>query len=285
MSVEIIPRESEEQWLAERMTRITATDIGRLANGGPSVFAAVKAEKHGVRSFFGNRYTEWGHEREPLIVSHLEFEYDLVANDALYVNGGRAATPDAVANGLLGEVKTTVTDWWQGDDASTLLELRRVKPQHLDQSLWAQDVAEVDRTVFAWEPHENFIPGQIRKVLIDHDPKRLAELAEVEERFLEYLAAEDKAGEWDGWLAKYAEIERRVKEATAELDAMKDELREKQGDAELAVKSPFGLISYATPKPRATFDTTAFKKAHADLAEEFTKLVPAKAPTLRVTVK
>ena len=148
MSVEIIPRESEEQWLAERMTRITATDIGRLANGGPSVFAAVKAEKHGVRSFFGNRYTEWGHEREPLIVSHLEFEYDLVANDALYVNGGRAATPDAVANGLLGEVKTTVTDWWQGDDASTILELRRVKPQYLDQSLWAQDVAEVDRTVF-----------------------------------------------------------------------------------------------------------------------------------------
>lgn len=73
MSVEIIPRESEEQWLTERRSRVTATDIGRLANGGPSVFAAVKAEKHGVRSFFGNRYTEWGHEREPLIVSDIPY--------------------------------------------------------------------------------------------------------------------------------------------------------------------------------------------------------------------
>lgn len=285
MNVQIIPRESEEQWLAERTQRVTATDIGRLANGGPSVFAAVKAEKHGVRSFFGNRYTDWGHEREPLIVSHLEFEYDLIGNDALYVNGGRAATPDAVANALLGEVKTTVTDWWQGDETSTLTELRRVKPQYMDQVLWAQDVAEIDRTVFAWEPHENFIPGQVRKVIVHHDPKRLAELAEVEARFLEYLAADDESGEWDGFLAEYAEVERRVKEATAELDALKEQLREKQGDAELAVKSPFGLISYAMPKPRASFDQTAFKKAHADLAEQFTKLVPAKAPTLRITVK
>ena len=72
MSIEIIPRTSEDQWLAERMSRVTATDIGRLANGGPSVFAAIKAEKSGARTFFGNRYTEWGNEREPVIVSQPE---------------------------------------------------------------------------------------------------------------------------------------------------------------------------------------------------------------------
>lgn len=285
MTYEVIPRTSEEQWLAERMKRVTATDIGRLANGGPSVFAAVKAEKGGARTFFGNRYTDWGNEREPLIVSHLEFTHDLIGNDSLYVNGGRAATPDAVADGLLGEVKTTVTDWWQGDETSTLTELRRVKPQYMDQVLWAQDVAEVERTVFAWEPHENFIPGQIRQVMVSADPKRLAELAEVEARFLEYLTADEQSGEWDEFMARYAEIEAIAAEAQAEVDGMKAELRERLGDTELAAETPFGRISYSMPKPRATFDASAFKKAHAELAEQFTKLVPAKAPTLRITTK
>lgn len=283
MSVQIIPRESEEQWLAERQTRVTATDIGRLANGGPSVFAAVKAEKHGVRSFFGNRYTEWGHEREPLIVSHLEFEYDLVANDSLYVNGGRAATPDAVHTGLLGEVKTTVTDWWQGDEQFTLAELQRVKPQYVDQVLWAQDVCEVDRTVFAWEPHENFVPGRVRKLIIEHDPDRLKVLAEVEARFLDYLHADDQIGEWDAFMARYAEAEAVMREAQAAVDELKQELRDKVGDKELAADTPFGKISYSWPKPRASFDTAAFKKAHKELAEEFTKLSPPKAQTLRIT--
>lgn len=283
--VEIIPRTSEAQWLGERSKRVTATDIGRLANGGPSVFAAVKAEKRGARSFFGNKYTEWGHEREPVIVAHLEFEYDLIGNDALYVNGGRAATPDAVADGLLGEVKTTVTDWWQGDEALTLAELRRVKPQYMDQVLWAQAVAEVDRTVFAWEPHENFVPGQIRNVIVRHDPKRLEELAEVEARFLEYLATDEQSGEWDGFMARYAEAEAIADEAQAEVDAMKAELRERLGDAELSASTPFGSISYSMPKPRKVFNSAGFKAAHADLAKLFTDDVPAKAPTLRITTK
>lgn len=279
MSVTIIERTSEEQWLEARRSRVTATDIGRLANGGPAAWAAVKAEKNGVRTFFGNRYTEWGLEREPVIVSHLTFLYDVKPNDDLYVNGDRAATPDGVSKDVLAEVKTTVRAWADLDD------VRRVKPEYYDQVQWAQLVCERDETVFAWEPHENFIPQPVEYGSWFRDDARIAELVEVEQEFREYLEADDSDGEWDAFLARYAEVEARVREAQAELDAMKQELRDRQGDEPLAVKSPFGSISYALPKPRSTFDTTAFKKEHAELAKQFTKLVPAKAPTLRITAK
>ena len=279
MSYEIIPRTSEDQWLSERRKRVTATDIGRLANGGPSTFAAVKAEKLGAGGFRGNRYTEWGHEREPVIIGHLEFLHGTVPNDALYVSGDRAATPDGVGTDHLAEAKTTMHPWADLDD------LRAVKPVYYDQMQWAQLVAEKVKTWFAFEPHENFIPGEVQHFLVPRDDKRIAELIEVEQRFLEYWHSEQQQGEWDEFMARYAEAEAAAKETQAVLDALKDEFRERAGDAEIAADTPFGKISYSMPKPRATFDTTAFKKAHADLAEQFTKLVPAKAPTLRITTR
>lgn len=279
MSYEVIPRIDEDQWLAERRTRVTATDIGRLANSGPAGWAAVKAEKLGAAGFRGNRYTEWGHEREPVILGHLGFLHSIEPNDALYVNGGRAATPDGVSDGALAEAKTTVRPW------DGLDHLRSDKPQYYDQTQWAQLVCERTRTWFGFEPHENFIPGAVEVFEIPRDDARIGELIEVEARFLDYLAADEKSGEWDEFMARYAVAEAVLKEAQAEVDALKDEFRDAAGEREVSAKTPFGSISYATPKPRASFDTTAFRKAHADLAEQFTKLIPASKPTLRVTVK
>lgn len=279
MNVQIIARESEAQWLDARRKFVTATDIGRLANGGPSAFAAVKAEKLGASGFRDNRYTEWGHEREPVILGHLEFLYGIIPNDALYVREGRAATPDGIGPEHLGEAKTTVRPW------ADLAALRADKPQYYDQTQWALDVVGLEKTGFGFEPHENFIPGEVQCFEIPRDDARLAELYEVEQRFLEYWDADQDTGEWDEFMARYAVAEAAQKEAQAVVDALKMEFRERAGDQEIAADTPFGKISYSLPKPRATFDTTAFKKAHADLAEQFTKLVPAKAPTLRITTR
>lgn len=280
MSVEIIARTSEEQWLEARRLRVTATDIGRLAKGGPAVWATVKAEKLGAeRRRFTTPYMDWGHEREPAIVSHLTFLYGIQPNDALYVSGDRAATPDGISDSALAEVKTTIRLW--GD----LDEVRRVKPEYYDQVQWAQLVCEREKTWFAYEHNDGFVPGEVKHFEIVHDPVRIGELLVVEQEFKEYLEADDVAGEWDEFMARYAEAEAQAREAQAVVEALKDELREKQGDDPLAVETPFGSISYAMPKPRQTFDTTAFKKAHADLAEQFTKLIPASKPTLRITPK
>lgn len=276
MSYTILPRESEEQWLEERRTRVTATDIARLASGGPATWATVKAEKRGGSSFVSNRYTEWGHEREPFIASHVEFSHGITANDALYVNGNRAATPDGVSADRNGEYKTTVRDW------EPIIEA--IPRNYLDQVYWAQDVRGVGETVFAWEPHERFIPGPIRTLVIPRDDERLKVLAEVEARFLEFMSEDDTVGEWDDLIALAASLKPAVDEAQAAYDAVLDQIRERAGDREVAAKTAFGSVSLAYPEPRATFDSTAFKTVHPDLYAEFTKTTPPTKPTLRVTV-
>ena len=280
MTLEVIPRESEDQWLAERMKRVTATDIGRLANGGPAMWATIKREKAGERTFFGNKYTEWGHEREPVMLAHLSFLHGIEPNDALYVSGDRAATPDGISATALAEAKTTVRSW------ADLDELRAVKPEYYDQVQWAQLVCERDLTFFIFEPHENFQPLPVQIFEIPRDEEHLKHLVEVEAEFRDFLAQEDESGEWDAFMARYAVAEAELKEKQAEVDRLKQELRDKQGDTPLAAETPFGKISYSFPKPRKAFDTSGFKKAHGDLYDEFLKDgAPAEKATLRITVK
>lgn len=290
MSIEIIPRESEGQWLAERRKRVTATDIGRLANGGPAARVAVKAEKLGGGGFRGNRYTRWGHEREPVILDHLHFLHDMQPNSALYVNGGRAATPDGL--GLeggeliaLAEAKTTTLDWWTGTPAGTLAKLARHAQKYLDQVYWAQLVCDVDVTMLAWEPHHDFIPGEIRTLVIHRDEERITHLLEVEARFLDYWHGDERESEWTEFMARYAEAEQELKRAEAAIEDLKAEVREKGGDGEVSEATPFGNVSLKWPKATARLDGTALRAAHPDIAEEFTTLSAPKQQTLRITTK
>jgi hypothetical protein len=278
--IQQIPFTSEEEWLEERRIRVTATDVARLAHGGPATWAAVKAEKHGARGFGGNRYTEWGHEREPIILDHLRFLFDVEPNKALFVNGRWAATPDATSEQRNGEIKTTVKPW---DD---LQDLRASNPGYYDQSQWAMLVRDVGECAFGFEPHENFQPQPVRAFLIPRDDTRIAELMEIAERFALFVEDEDpEPGEFDDLIALYAEREHALKEAQAAVDEVKRLVRERAGDRrELSAKSPFGSVSLFTPKPSARFDTASFKKEHPDLAAEYTKPGTAQAePTLRIT--
>lgn len=277
MSVEIIPRTSEEQWLAARVPRVTATDIARLASGGAAAWDAVKAEKQGSQAVFqGNTYTEWGKEREPVIAAHVEFLHGINPNDSLYVNGGRAATPDGVSDDANSELKTTVRDWAP----------EAIPRKYLDQVLWAQLVREVDRTLFAWEPHTNFIPGPIRTLWIPRDEKRIEHLIEVEAEFLDYLTADNREpGEFDALIAAAAVAQAELDEKQAELDEVKALIRDRIGDRDrVSAKSPHGSISYFTAKPRESFDATAFKTADPARWAEFVRTTEVK-PTLRVTTK
>lgn len=291
MTVQIIPFESREKWLTDRQNFLTATDIGRLANGGPAARVAVKAEKHGTgNSFRGNRYTEYGNEREPVILDRLGFLYDIEPNNALYVNGTRAATPDGVKHEggelvQLAEVKTTVTDWWDDTQAETLANIARREQKYLDQVYWAQLVGEVGETVFAWEPHHNFIPGETRRLIIPRDEERIAYLLEVEAAFMEFWQNGEADDEWTAYMARYTEAEQALKVAEERMATLKDEVRERGGDGEVIESTPFGLISLKWPKPSARLDSIALKKAHPDIAEQFTKTTAPKQQTLRITTK
>ena len=280
MTVTLLDRSDEAAWLEQRKNYITATDVAKLANGGPAQWALVKADKLGAPSTFtGNRFTDWGREREPFIVANLEFLYDVHPNDKLAVRDGTqwAGTPDAIGDGRLGEVKTTVRDWE--------LDPRALPQNYQDQMLWCQYVFDMPETAFGWELNDNFTPGPQRHLLFPRDDDRLAMLIDTAERFLTFLHDEQPLSEWDDITAQAAIVKRRLDRAQAEWDELMEAIRDRAGDSDLAVKTAFGSISLAYPKPRDTFDQAAFKAAHPAIWSEFTKTTPPSKRTLRVTTK
>lgn len=276
----VVEVESPE-WFAMRAEGVTATDIAKLANGGPAAWAEVKARKQGAPStFHGNAYTRWGNEREPFIGSVMHFKHDIVPTNAIIRNLAdprRLASPDAIGATRLGEFKTTINHWEEAPAA--------IPKDYYDQVQWALDVAGFDESVFAWELHENFTPLSLHDIIIPRDEARLVVLRDTFEQFQAYLAEDTAAGEWDAVIVEAYQARQRLDEAQAGFDAVMEQIRERAGDREFAAKSPFGSLSYSTPKPRASFDQAAFKGAHPELATEFTKLTPASKPTLRFTPK
>ncbi|WP_051702076.1 YqaJ viral recombinase family protein [Mycetocola saprophilus] len=281
MTYTTLDNANREEWLEQRRTGITATDIARLHYGGPAAWEAVRAEKEGHDGdFHGNRFTEWGKARESEIMGLVSFGFDVEPNDKLCVYGGDEpwlATPDGLGAGRNAEVKTTVKDWEPTIDG--------IPKKYLAQVDWSQLVTGATETVFAWEPHENFVPGQIRTMIIERNEDRIAELVETAHRFLAFMTEDRTPGEFDDLIAAYVVQDAVVKEATAELDAIKQQIKDRAGDRAVSAKSPFGSISYATPKPRVAFDSTGFRKDHPEIAAEYMKESPASAPVLRVTVK
>lgn len=285
MSYKLLPDFEVEspEWFAARAAGVSASDMQVLGRDTLAAFESVKRKKQGLDAFAGNAYTEWGKEREPAIAAHVAFMHDIEPTDRICVSDDDSrwiASPDGIG-AMLGEYKTTGTDW------ATLPEA--IPAHYYDQVQWAQFVTGIHETVFAWEVRlgtpGSFVPGALKMITVPHDPERVAELVDIAERFWEYLQTEQEPGEYDDLLVAYTLADNAVKEASAELAEIKLKIRERAGDSDLAVKSQFGSISLSMPKPRETFDTTAFKKAHPEMVAEFTKLTPASDKTLRVTPK
>ena len=279
----IFDDKSREEWLQRRRQFVSATDVARLARGGQATWATIRNEKlTGESSFRGNRYTEWGNEREPHIVSLLTFLHGLEPNRKFMVLDGTVwgATPDAISETMTGEVKTSVKPLGE-----TAEELRKINPGYYDQVQWAMLAADRAVCAFAWELNDNFAPAPGASFLVERDEERIAALITVAEEFLEYLENGDEPGEYDDLLAAYVDAKAAEDEAKARVSEVLERIRERAGDADLAVKSPFGSISLTFPKPRETFDSAAFKKAHPDTYAEYVKTATPSQRTLRVTPK
>ncbi|WGW12712.1 YqaJ viral recombinase family protein [Saxibacter everestensis] len=270
----VCPFSDRDAWLAARRKGLTATDVARLASGGAGVWAAVRAEKAGQETFTGNVYTAHGQAREPIIAKHVEAVWNVPPNDQLVRMVERPeflATPDGIGDRAIAEIKTTKTDWPAED----------IPRKYIDQVQWQLMVTGKDQCVFAWEPHENFIPTVMepRVVLIGRDGTRMAELVEVAERF---LAQESETSEWDDLIAEYATKKDIADTATADLDEVKARIRGRIGDRdELKAATAFGLITFTKVKGRDTFNTSAFKKDHPDTYQEYVR--PGK-PSERLSI-
>jgi hypothetical protein len=165
--------DDRDAWLAARNTGITASNAGSLATEN-SIDAILKSKFYS--DFVGNPATEWGIEREPILLSWANFEQNkhLFSSDD---NPRFMATPDGVRldaeNKIeLCQVKTSTKP------------LTKIPPNYFRQMQWEMYVMGATRNLLVWEAHENFVPIDTEPVAlwIDRDEdaiNKLKQLADV----------------------------------------------------------------------------------------------------------
>jgi hypothetical protein len=192
----------EAKWLELRRTGVTATEVAKLATKRPGEIRNITTEKlTGERSFFGNKYTAWGLERESAIAKDLFKDHGILASDVLFHAPGNErhlATPDGVkvdTNGsiTISEIKTSKFDLDPAGD-------HFAKTSYYDQIQWQMYVMgqTCTKCLFAWETHddnwqvgsdgiERPEPLDLNIAWIDRDEERIEVLLNVADTFLEEI--------------------------------------------------------------------------------------------------
>lgn len=270
-----------EEWLAERLSGITATEVRDLVKEGPAFRRKLLRIKRGdeVAPWVSTEFTEWGHLREPVLIQAAA-EYGIepesrvfhAADDPRFL-----ASPDGVGwdfDGLtVAECKTSKHDIAPGSPHFEAYG-------YADQMQWQMHVTGAEKCLYIWEQHEAFIPGPIRTEWVHRDQDRITELIGIASAFLEDLGQEQTV---DPTLRALVEARETARAVAAEADANLRAYVEAQGIGSADVGG--WTVSYSTPKPRRAFDQQAFKAAHAGLYQEFTRAGEPGKPVLRVTRK
>jgi hypothetical protein len=147
----VVDGTNRAEWLAARRRGVTATEVSKITDRSTMLEAASK--KIFGDSFRGNKWTQHGIDREPVIAAWVHENFGIESSSALFHADGEQrhlATPDGVgmveSKLVLAEIKTTKNGW-------------DVIPDHyMRQVQWQQYVLGSERTLFVWEKHENFVP-------------------------------------------------------------------------------------------------------------------------------
>ena len=284
--------EDEAAWFAARRKGVTATDVAQLEKNGAAFWSKLLADKRsGERSFRGNAYTAWGLEREPVIAEWVRTTFGHNPSDLTIhaPNNDRfLATPDGLhlKDGLvtIAEYKTSKHDLRPGTDAF-------IESHYMAQCQWQMMVAgdDIMECLFVWEVREGepgaFTAGERGHEWIERDNGHIAELVSIADRFLDELdnGTIDDPDDYAELVRQRVSIDERIAQLTVERGMVDASIVERIGDRDqFAIETPFGRVSYSTPKPSERFDSTAFKKAQPAVWREFVKLSQSK-PSLRVT--
>ncbi len=170
----VVDGTDREAWLAARARGITATDVAKITDRSSMLVVATK--KLMGSPFAGNKYTRHGVDREPVIAQWVLDTFGIESSSALFHASDEKrhlATPDGVSvvDGVLvcSEIKTTKNDW----DV--------IPPDYLRQVQWQQYVLGAERTLFAWEPHDDFVPRypEPKFVWIERDDAEIERLVNI----------------------------------------------------------------------------------------------------------
>lgn len=278
--------DSEESWLEARKRYFTATMMADLVTGGSGARERVYRDRHGLsKPFAGNSYTQWGHERETVLVNYAREHVDsrLEHNTGLYVSTqieGAACTPDAVGCredgtvAVLAEAKTTKNMWWKRED---------VPDRYLWQIQWQLLVTGAEACVLVFEYHEDFVSQGVDYFLIRPDKDTQERLLALLARQKDFEADHVEARLPDFFADRVRELSKLKEQARALEDELKAEIREFTGGEDFSYSDDRVQVTLSTPKRSSRFDTAGFKRAEPELYERFMK--PGKDPAQRVTLK
>ncbi|MBY0795025.1 YqaJ viral recombinase family protein [Corynebacterium parakroppenstedtii] len=278
--------DSEQEWLEARKRYFTATMMADLATGGSGARERVYRDRHGLsKPFAGNSYTQWGHERETVLVNYAREHVDsrLEHNTGLYVSTqieGAACTPDAVGCredgtvAVLAEAKTTKNMWWKRED---------VPDRYLWQIQWQLLVTGAEACVLVFEYHEDFVPQGVDYFLIRPDKDTQERLLALLARQKDFEAEHVEARLPDFFADRVCELSKLKAQARELEDRLKAEIKEFTGGKDFSYSDDRVQVTLSTPKRSSRFDTAGFKRAEPELYERFVK--PGKDPSQRVTLK
>src|SRR5699024_7622878 len=161
--------DNPHQWHDARSKVVTATDLSRLAHGGPAVWNTIKAEKAGHRQNISNAYIAHGVEREPVIARWAADELGLEHNTSLLVHADDerfGATPDLLSpdNSVVADIKTAKAPEWVEPPA-----------HYVDQVLAQMFVTGAQSGYIIAEFHQDFIPTAMEPTVyvVERDDDRI----------------------------------------------------------------------------------------------------------------
>lgn len=170
-------------WVRARSRGITATDVATLTSL-KSIPRAADAKLLGS-GFSGNAYTAHGRLREPEIAAWVAATHGIQPSSALFhavVEKRHLATPDGVGVDAAGritlaEIKTTNKSW------------RSIPRTYLRQVWWQQHVLGAERTLVAWEQHDDFVPvgDEPRCAWVDRDDAEIDKLVRLATALIDEL--------------------------------------------------------------------------------------------------
>jgi len=187
--VRIASQDNEVEWLDARAEGATASEVPKLS---PTTWSKLLSEKLNGSKFRGNRHTERGHDREPEILSDLEWvtESKILPNRHVWAaaaNRRHLATPDGFQILPDGRVRgVEVKSHQHGWEAP-----KKVIPkEHYDQVQFGMHVLGLDEWLYGWEimgeggtapaadPQHRIVP---------RDQSRIDELVAAADAFLSWI--------------------------------------------------------------------------------------------------
>lgn len=176
--------EDEQAWLEARKNGITASDVAQFDEG----YDAHRLIEKKLNSVFkGNKWTQWGLEREPYLVEWAGY----TPNSKTFhseENSQFLATPDGykISDGelQLTQVKTTSKGWAED----------QLPENYVRQCQWEMFISGAKTNLLVWETHENFIPTDLEpnSTLIKRDEDVIQSLVFEAKIVLQLLKAKMK---------------------------------------------------------------------------------------------